>query len=358
MWFKQVLQGNLGTSISMKQGVITIIAQRLPATLELAIFALIMAVTWGGFIALVSTAWHGTWAERAIDNFNGIMLAVPDFIWALTFVLLLGVLVPVLPISGRSDPSIDAGLTTQFYILEGLLRGKFAFVWDVLKHMLLPACALAFPLAAVIGRVLKNTMMDVMVQDYITLARIKGLSGIRILLQEALRNAAVPALALTGVQFTFLIGGTLLALLLLATAATHPEALVKLNMDSKHGAQVAGFRQAPAKLLALLLEKPEELIHVAAAQQEANKYQDLVDHPEKRGGFVAVTGLLATLILGFTWLLRQLFAAFAEGRVITADNARVLKRIGIALLVCGCLDRKSARLNSSHEIPSRMPSSA
>ena len=72
---------------------------------------------------------------------------------------------------------------------------------------------------------------------------------------------------------TFLIGGTLLALLLLATAATHPEALVKLNMDSKHGAQVAGFRQAPAKLLALLLEKPEELIHVAAAQQEAIKYR-------------------------------------------------------------------------------------
>lgn len=210
IWFGQVLHGNLGTSISMKQGVITIISQRLPATLELAIFALTMAVVWGGFIALVSTAWRGTWVEQAIDNFNGVMLAVPDFIWALTFVLVLGVLVPVLPISGRSDPSIDAGLVTQFYVLEGLLRGKFAFVWDVLKHMLLPACALAFPLAAVIGRVLKNTMMDVMVQDYITLARIKGLSNIRILLQEALRNAAVPALALTGVQFTFLVGGTVI----------------------------------------------------------------------------------------------------------------------------------------------------
>jgi len=136
---------------------------------------------------------------------------------------------------------------------------------------------------------------------------------------------------------TLLIGGTLLALWLMATAATQPEALVKLNLDGKHGAQVAGFRQAPEKLLALLLEKPEELIRVAGAQQEANKYQALVDHPEKRGGFVAVTALLATLILGFTWLLRQLFAAFAEGRVITADNARVLKRLGIALLVCGGL---------------------
>ena len=210
VWFGQVLHGNLGTSISMKQNVLTIILERLPATLELAVFALAMAVVWGGFIALVSTAWRGTWVERAIDNFNGVMLAVPDFIWGLTFVLVLGVIVPLLPISGRSDPSIDAGLATQFYILEGLLRGKLPFVWDVLKHMLLPACALAFPLAAVIGRVLKNTMMDVMVQDYILLARIKGLSSLRILLQEALRNAAVPALALTGVQFTFLIGGTVI----------------------------------------------------------------------------------------------------------------------------------------------------
>ena len=119
-------------------------------------------------------------------------------------------LVPLLPISGRSDPTIDHGLMTQFFVLEGLLRGKFAFVGDVLRHMIMPAFAIGLPLAAVIGRVLKNTMMDVMVQDYIVLARIKGLSSWRILLQEALRNAAVPALALTGVQFTFLIGGTVI----------------------------------------------------------------------------------------------------------------------------------------------------
>lgn len=210
IWFGQVLQGNFGTSISLKQNVLTTIVDRLPATLELAALALGLAAVWGTFIALLSTAWRGTWSERFIDNFNGIMLAVPDFIWGLSFVLVLGVLLPILPISGRSDPTIDAGLATQFFVIEGLLRGHFVFVWDVLKHMILPACTMAFPLAAVIGRVLKNTMMDVMVQDYIVLARIKGLSSLRILLQEALRNAAVPALALTGVQFTFLIGGTVI----------------------------------------------------------------------------------------------------------------------------------------------------
>ncbi len=210
IWFGQVLGGDLGTSISMKQNVMTIIADRLPATIELALLALAIAVLLGGTIALVSTAWRGTWVESLIDNANGLLLAVPDFIWALTFVLVLGVLVPLLPISGRSDPTIDHGLATQFFVLEGLLRGKFAFVGDVLKHMVMPAFAIGLPLAAVIGRVLKNTMMDVMVQDYIVLARIKGLSNGRILLQEALRNAAVPALALTGVQFTFLIGGTVI----------------------------------------------------------------------------------------------------------------------------------------------------
>jgi peptide/nickel transport system permease protein len=210
VWFWQVLQGNFGTSISLKQNVLTIILERLPATLELAIFALALAVVWGTFIALLSTAWRGTAFEKFIDNFNGIMLAVPDFIWGLTFVLVLGVLLPVLPVSGRSDPTIDARLFTQFYILEGLLRGHLRYVWDVLKHMIMPALTMSIPLAAVIARVLKNAMMEVMVQDYILLARIKGLSSLRILLQEALRNAAVPALALTGVQFTFLIGGTVI----------------------------------------------------------------------------------------------------------------------------------------------------
>jgi peptide/nickel transport system permease protein len=210
IWFEKVLGGDLGASISMKQNVLTIIADRLPATIELALLALAAAVLLGGAIALVSTAWRGTWVEGVIDNANGLLLAVPDFIWALTFVLVLGVLVPLLPISGRSEPTVDPGLATQFFVLEGLLRGKFGFVWDVLTHMIMPALAIALPLAAVIGRVLKNTMMDVMVQDYIVLARIKGLSNLRILLQEALRNAAVPALALTGVQFTFLIGGTVI----------------------------------------------------------------------------------------------------------------------------------------------------
>jgi cytochrome b561 len=136
---------------------------------------------------------------------------------------------------------------------------------------------------------------------------------------------------------TLLVLGVLFSGWLLLTVATNPAALVKLNLDEKRTAQIAEFKQAPAKFIALFETKPAEVLALANAQKEANQYQDLVDHPEKRGGTVAVIALLAVLILGFIWLVRQLFAAFAEGQVITADNARTLKRVGLITVVCGVL---------------------
>ncbi len=136
---------------------------------------------------------------------------------------------------------------------------------------------------------------------------------------------------------TLLILGTLFSGWLLLTIATNPGAMVKMNLNAERSAQIAEFKQAPAKLFALFEAKPAEVLALANAQKEANQYQDLVDHPEKRGGNVAVIALLAVLILGFIWLVRQLFAAFAEGQVITADNARTLKRVGLIMLVSGVL---------------------
>ena len=136
---------------------------------------------------------------------------------------------------------------------------------------------------------------------------------------------------------TLLILGTLFSGWLLLTIATNPGAMVKMNLNAERSAQIADFKQAPAKLFALFEAKPAEVLALANAQKEANQYQDLVDHPEKRGGNVAVIALLAVLILGFIWLVRQLFAAFAEGQVITTDNARTLKRVGLIMLVSGVL---------------------
>ncbi|MFJ6323882.1 MULTISPECIES: ABC transporter permease [unclassified Rhizobium] len=207
IWLKSVLMGDFGTSISLKRDVLSLLGERLPATLELAFAALVLAVLLGGAVAIVGTLARRTIFEPVIDSLNGLFLAVPDFVWALALVLVLGVL---FPLSGRIDPSIDAQFTTPFYLVESLVTLRFAIFADICAHMVMPVLALGLPLAAIIARVLKAALSEAMVQDYILLAKLKGMSELRLVLQEALRNAVGPTIALTGVQFTFLIGGTVI----------------------------------------------------------------------------------------------------------------------------------------------------
>jgi peptide/nickel transport system permease protein len=210
VWIGGLLRGDFGTSISLHRNVLEILGERLPATLELAAASLVFAAMLGGAIAVFATLMSESALAPMIDAVNGLFLAVPDFIWAFALVLLLGVLLPVLPLSGRIDPSIGERFVTPFYLLESLLTLRFAAALDLLRHMILPTLALGLPLAAVITRVLKESLREAMVQDYVLLARLKGMSNLRLVLQEALRNALAPTLALTGVQFTFLIGGTVI----------------------------------------------------------------------------------------------------------------------------------------------------
>jgi ABC-type dipeptide/oligopeptide/nickel transport system permease component len=210
IWLGGILHGDFGTSISLRRNVLELLGERLPATLELALVACAVAVLLGGAIAIVGTRLQRTGGEAVIDAVNGLLLAVPDFVWALAFVLILGVLWPILPLSGRSDPSVDAALATRFYLFESLLTGRLGIARDTFAHMIMPAFALALPLAAVITRILKEALSEAMVQDYVLVARVKGMTDLRLISGEALRNAVGPTLALTGVQFTFLIGGTVI----------------------------------------------------------------------------------------------------------------------------------------------------
>jgi ABC-type dipeptide/oligopeptide/nickel transport system permease component len=210
IWLWGIMRGDFGVSISLHRDVLELLAERLPATLELAISASLVAVTLGGATAILGTLWRRRAGEAVIDAADGLLLAVPDFIWALFFVLLLGVLWPVLPLSGRMDPTISVPFETHFYLAESLLTGRFTIAGDIIAHMVMPVLALALPLAAVIARILKEALSEAMVQDYVLIARVKGMSDLRLVVGEALRNAVGPTLALTGVQFTFLIGGTVI----------------------------------------------------------------------------------------------------------------------------------------------------
>jgi dipeptide transport system permease protein len=210
IWLGHALNGDFGTSISLRQDVMGLILGRLPATLELATLALIIAVALGGSLAVIAARFRGTAAETGIDLFNGASLAMPDFLWGLTLILLFGVAIPLFAISGRVTPTLDLPFVTGFYLIESILRLRFDIFLDLMRHMLMPALALALPLAAVIAQLLKSSLKEAMQQDYVMLARTKGFSETRVLLSEALRNAVIPTLTLAGVQFTFLIGGTVI----------------------------------------------------------------------------------------------------------------------------------------------------
>ncbi len=210
IWLSGVAHGDFGTSISLRQDVLSLVLGRLPATLELSVVALFMALLIGVPLAILGTRERGTAVEAGIDVANGAALSIPDFLWGLILILLFGVLVPVFDISGRVSPQLDLPFTTQFYLAESIFRLRFDLTRNLIGHMLMPALALALPLAAIVSHLLKHSLKEVMDLDYVVLARVKGFSETQVILREALKNAALPTLTLVGVQFTFLIGGTVI----------------------------------------------------------------------------------------------------------------------------------------------------
>jgi ABC-type dipeptide/oligopeptide/nickel transport system permease component len=209
-WLIDLASFRFGTSISLRQPVLELILGRMPATLELALAAMVLATGLGILVGVAATYWRGRWPETLVDGLAGLAMAIPDFLWGLLFILGLGVLVPVLPISGRLDPRLETSFQTQFYVAESVLRGEFALTRSLLAHLVLPVVALALPLTAAVARILKSALKEAMSQDYVLMARARGFSKARIIWREAFRNALVPTVTLSGVQFTFLLGGTVL----------------------------------------------------------------------------------------------------------------------------------------------------
>jgi dipeptide transport system permease protein len=210
IWLGGVMRGDFGMSISTRQPVAALVLGRLPATLELSIMALVMALGLGGALALAGTRLRGTRIEAAIDVTGGMALSVPDFLWGLVLILLFGVFWPVFYISGRISPGLDFDFVTPFFLFESVVRLRFDVWLDIVSHMFMPALALAIPLAAIVAQLLKQSLKETMHLDYVTLARTKGYGENHVILREALPNAILPTLTLVGVQFTFLIGGTVI----------------------------------------------------------------------------------------------------------------------------------------------------
>jgi ABC-type dipeptide/oligopeptide/nickel transport system permease component len=209
IWLGQVIHGDFGTSIHFRRSVAGLIGTTLPATIELAVLAMLIAGSLGIAGGLVLFHVRGTRKEPLADTGSIVLLSLPEFLWGLFFILL-GVALELLPFTGRLSSNFQRPVVTGFLLLDTLLVGRPDMFANALKYMILPSLALGIAFSPTIMRVLRSSLIDVYHEDYIHQARLRGLSERRILIRHGLKNAILPTLSLMGVQFGFLFGGTLL----------------------------------------------------------------------------------------------------------------------------------------------------
>ncbi|MFB8789092.1 MAG: ABC transporter permease [Potamolinea sp.] len=203
---------NFGTSIISGVTIAEEIKVRWPATFELSVAAMLVAI----IIAIPTGVLAAVRKNSLLDNLtmSGSLLGVslPVYWLGLLLIYLFSVNLNWLPPSGRL--SIDTGFNfkpiTGFYILDALLQGNFKALQDVLAHLILPALTLGTIPLAIIARITRSAMLEVLSQDYIRTARAKGLLEIWVIFKHALKNALLPVVTIIGLQFGTLLGGAIL----------------------------------------------------------------------------------------------------------------------------------------------------
>ncbi len=217
IWLGKLVQGDLGGSIFFRRPVSELVSVALPATVELLLAGMALGILFGVGGGLAMFALRGRAAEQALDGASTVMMAIPEFLWAILLILFAGVSLKLLPFIGRLGPGIPLPPnTTGFLLVDALISGRFEALRSALLHLILPALALAIGLAPLVMRVLRSSLFETYQDDYVAQARLRGLSDRRILLRHALPNAALPTISLIGVQGGFMFGGTVLVEMIFA----------------------------------------------------------------------------------------------------------------------------------------------
>ena len=209
-FFGGLLTGQLGRSIRTKEQVSSEIARRFPATFELTMASMIFAMVGGIGLGLLSAVKRGRVADLASMAVATAGISMPVFWLALMLVLLFAVEIPVLPISGRMATQSSFDPVTHFYIIDAALSGDWRVFSDVVRHLILPAVTLGTIPLAVIARMTRASLLEVLGEDYIRTARAKGVSQWLVLLRHAIKNAFIPTLTVIGLEFGYLLGGAII----------------------------------------------------------------------------------------------------------------------------------------------------
>jgi peptide/nickel transport system permease protein len=209
-YLETVSSGDLGTSIASRRPVTEELKDRFPATVELAIAAGLIAVLVGIPIGFVTAKRHSTSWDHAGLVMSLIGVSVPIFFLALILKYIFSVRLGWLPSVGRQDVLIDADHPTNFYVLDGIVTGNWNAAWDAVRHLILPAIALASIPLAIITRITRASVLDVQNEDYVRTARAKGLAPRTVDSRHVMRNAMLPVTTIIGLQVGLLLSGAIL----------------------------------------------------------------------------------------------------------------------------------------------------
>lgn len=205
-----LLQGDFGLSLKTGLPVAHEILMRLPATIELSVCAVIVSVIVGIPLGVLSAVRPNSLFDHVTRVASLVGVSMPAFLLALILQLIFGTVLGWLPVSGRMSSFVTAEPVTGFAILDGIITGNLAAAWSATQHLILPTAVLAAFLAATLGRFVRNTMLDVMGEDFIRTAKAKGLRRADVVLNHGLRNSLLPAITVIGLKFAEMLGGAIL----------------------------------------------------------------------------------------------------------------------------------------------------
>ncbi len=209
---QRALHGDFGASTGVLPGTdaFDVFLQRLPATIELSLFAIVLAVAAGIPLGYLAARRRASLFDNASVISSLIGVAVPVFFLAFLLKYVFAIQLGWLPVSGRQSSGIDATRVTGFFVLDGLLTREWDASWDAFKHLILPAVALATIPFAVIFRITRASVLDVLDADYVRTAEAKGLTNRVIRGRHVLRNALLPVVTVIGLQVGLLLAGAVL----------------------------------------------------------------------------------------------------------------------------------------------------
>lgn len=211
LWYfiRDAAQGDLGYSYVLKQPVTALIGERLPATIELALGALIFSLVIAFPIGIISAVKQNSWLDRISMSTAFLGISMPGFWLGIILILLFSVQLHWLPVQGRITLGTGLEQRTGYFVLDSILTGNMKALQSSLLHLVLPSVTLGAPVAAVIARVLRSSMLETLRSDYVTLARSKGVAEWWVVIKHALRNAMIPTVTVVGLQVGILLGGNM-----------------------------------------------------------------------------------------------------------------------------------------------------